>query len=142
MLSPCVGNERRRAALLLASALCWRGAVKRAVDAEFVVIIPECLELAREVDRVPEELAIEILAADGADQPFDERMRSRLIGYGLDLIDFEDVGEPAVKAKEWVVIGTEVFWSGLTSNSLIEHPLWPAIIDDVGCRYTAPAIIS
>jgi len=60
------------------------------VDAEFVVIIPECLELACEVDRVPEELAIEILAADGTDQPFDERMRSRLVRYGLDLIDIED----------------------------------------------------
>jgi len=90
MLSPCLGTERRRAALQLASALCRRGAVKRAVDAQFVVIIPECLELAREVGRVPEELPIEILAADGTDQPFDERMRSRLIGYGLDLIDFDD----------------------------------------------------
>lgn len=90
MLSPCVGTEGCRAALQLASALFWRGAVKRSVDPKFVVIIPECIELAREVDRVPEELAIEILAADGADQPFDERVRSRLIGYGLDLINCED----------------------------------------------------
>lgn len=60
------------------------------MDAEFVAINPERLELARAVYGGPEELAVEILAADGTDQPFDERMRSRLVRYGLDLIDIED----------------------------------------------------
>lgn len=34
-----------------------------------------------------------------------------------------------MNAKEWVVIGTEVFWSGLTSNSLIEHPTNGHVVD-------------
>ena len=73
MLLPYVGAEHGRGGWRHASALRRRGSVKRAVDAEFVVIIPECLELARQVDRVLEEQAIEILAADSADQPFDVR---------------------------------------------------------------------
>jgi len=57
------------------------------VDAEFVVVIPTFLELAREADRVPDEQSVQILAADGADQPLDERMRTWLIQYRLDLVD-------------------------------------------------------
>jgi hypothetical protein len=33
-----------------------------------VVIVDECVQFSRQVDRVPEEDVIEILAADGADQ--------------------------------------------------------------------------
>jgi hypothetical protein len=34
-----------------------------------------------------------------------------------------------VKAKEWVVIRAEVFWSELTSNSLIAHPIRGHAVD-------------
>ena len=76
-----------------------------------VVIIPEFNQLARQVRRVPEKYSIKIFAADSADQAFDERMRNRYVGHRLDLIDFKyaQVGEPAVKTKQRVVVGAEMF---------------------------------
>ena len=76
-----------------------------------VVVICECVQLTRQVDRVPEEYAVEIFAADRADQPFDERVRNWRVRSRLDLLDREDakVGEPAVKAKQRIVIGADVF---------------------------------
>ena len=61
-----------------------------------VVIIRECIQLSRQVDRVPEEHLIEIFAANGADQPFNERMRDRSIRNRLDLLDLEDAQMPAI----------------------------------------------
>ena len=55
-----------------------------------VVIIHECVQLPRQVDRVPEEHVIEIFAANGADQPLNERMRNRLVRNRFDLLDRED----------------------------------------------------
>ena len=77
-----------------------------------VVIVGECVQLSRQVDRVPEERVIEIFAADGAHQPFNERVRDRGVRNRLDLLDLEDarVGEPAVEAEQWVMIGAEVGW--------------------------------
>src|SRR3984893_10459373 len=48
---------------------------------------------------------------DRSDQPFDERMRDRSVRNRLDLLDLQhaQIGEPTVKAKERIVIGTEVF---------------------------------
>ena len=75
-----------------------------------VVIAAEFLQLTLQIERIPQEQAIEILAANGADQPFHKRMRGRHIRNRLDLIDFENaqVGEPAMKAKQGVVIGADV----------------------------------
>ena len=71
-----------------------------------VVVICECVQLTRQVDRVPEKLAVQIFATDRADQPFDERMRHWRVRNRLDLLELEDakVGEPAVKAKQRIVI--------------------------------------
>ena len=76
-----------------------------------VVIIRECAQLTPQVDCVPEERVIEIFAAHGADQPFDERMRDRGVRHRLDLLDLEDaqIGEPAMEAKQRVMVGTDVF---------------------------------
>ena len=88
-----------------------------------IVIISEFVQLSREVDRVPEEHAIEIFAANGAEQPFDEQVRNRDGRDGLDLLDLEytRVGEPTVKAKQRVVIGTDVFRQRLAGDGVIEH---------------------
>ena len=56
-----------------------------------VVIVRECVQLPRQVDRVPEEHVIEIFAADGANQPFNERMRNRRVRNRLDLVEGEFV---------------------------------------------------
>jgi hypothetical protein len=54
-----------------------------------VVIIPEFVQLVRQIDRVPEEHAIEIFAANRADQTSDKRMPNRDVRNGLDLLDLE-----------------------------------------------------
>ena len=81
------------------------------MNATAVVIEAERLQLSLQIERIPEEHAIEILAANGADQTFHKRMRNRHMGNRLDLVDFEyaQVGEPAMKAKQRVVVGAEVF---------------------------------
>ena len=109
MLPPSVTIKRGRSRGRCAGALRGRRAIERAVDAMRVVIIREFAQLPRQVHGVPEEYAIEVLAPDRSDQPFDERMRDRSVRNRLDLLDLEDaqVGEPAVKAKQRVVVGTE-----------------------------------
>ena len=81
------------------------------MHARGIVIIPECLQLARQVERVPEQHLVEILAPDRADQPFDERMRNRDVRNGFDLLDLEypQVGEPTVESKQRVMVGADVF---------------------------------
>ena len=109
MLPPSVVIKRSRSRGGCAGALRRRGAGERAMNAMRVVIVPELSQLPRQVDRVPEEHAIEVLAPDRADQPFDERMRDRSVRNRLDLLDLEDaqVGEPAVEAKQRVVVGAD-----------------------------------
>src|SRR5216117_1082767 len=51
-----------------------------------VVIVGECVQLSRQVDRVPEERVIEIFAADGTDQPFNKRMRNWCVRNRFDLV--------------------------------------------------------
>jgi hypothetical protein len=71
------------------------------VHAVRVVVIRECVQLPRQVDRVPEEHVIEIFAADGANQPFNEWLRNRRVWNRLDLLDREDaqVGQPTMETE-------------------------------------------
>jgi len=55
-----------------------------------VVVIPERLQLSLQIDRVPEEDAVQVLAPDRADQTLNERMRNRCVGNRLDILDLED----------------------------------------------------
>ena len=89
----------------------WCGAVERAMHAMRVVIVREFAQLPRQVHRVPEEHPIEVFTPNRADQPFDERMRNRSVRNRLDFLDLEyaQVGEPTVKAKQRVVIGADAF---------------------------------
>src|SRR5258708_36897658 len=89
-----------------------------------VVIVLVFLQLARQVHGVPEKYPIKVLTPDRSDQPFDERMRDRSVRNRLDLLDLQhaQVGEPTVKAKERIVIGTEVFRFGLPGGGAIEDP--------------------
>ena len=83
-------RQRARAVGMMPGASRRRGTVEGAVHAVRVVIIRECVQLSRQVGRVPEEHVIEIFAADGADQPFDERMRNWGVRSRLDLSDRQD----------------------------------------------------
>ena len=100
MLLPSVLIKRCRSRGFCTGALRWRGTVERAVHARSVVIVPKCIQLPHQIRYVPEEDAVEIFSANGADQPFDERMRNGRVRNRLHLLDLEDaqVGEPAVES--------------------------------------------
>ena len=89
-----------------------------------VVISFEFAQLARQIDCIPEEHALKILAPNRADQSFNERMRNWNVGNRLDLFDLEhaQVGQPTVETKQRIVVGTQVSRSGLTGRGVIEHP--------------------
>jgi hypothetical protein len=50
-------------------------------------------------------------------------MRNRRVWNRLDFLDLEDAqgGEPAMKSKEWIVIGTGVLGRALCGGRAIEH---------------------
>ena len=70
-----------------------------------IVISLEIVQLSRQIDRIPKEHTIKILAPNGSDQPFNERVGNWDIWNRLDLIDREhaQIGQPAVKAKQRIV---------------------------------------
>ena len=94
----------------IASLLLRCTPAQRLMNTTAVVTAAEFLQFPLHVERIPEEQAIEKLAANGADQPFHKRMRNWYVGNRLDLVDLKhaQVGEPAVKTKQRVVIGADV----------------------------------
>ena len=59
------------------------------MDAVAVVIDTERFQLSLQIKRIPKEYAIEILAAQGTDQPFHKRMRYRYVGNRFNLVDIK-----------------------------------------------------
>ena len=94
----------------LASLFRQRVPGERWMNATAVAVDAECLQLALKVERIPEKCAIEKLATNGADQTVHKRMRNRHIWNRLDLVDRKhaQVGEPALKAKQRIVVGAGV----------------------------------
>ena len=88
-----------------------------------VVVIREASKLSSKIPSVPKEDVIKVFATDCSDQSFNEWMRSRRVGDGLDLIDFKDpkIGFPLLVAKQRVVIGAEMLGHTLFRNGAIEH---------------------
>ena len=79
-----------------AGALRWRETRESPMNAMAIVVIAESLQLSRQVDCIPEEDAVQVLAPDRTDQTPNERVRNRCVGDRLDLLDLADaqVGEP------------------------------------------------
>ena len=104
------------------------------MDAIRVVTVPEFAERARQVHGVPEEHLVTVLTPDSSDQPFAERMRDRSVWNRFDFLDLKDsqVGEPAVKSKQWVVVRTNVLGQALVRAGAIEHPAYRNPIDATG----------
>jgi hypothetical protein len=71
------------------------------VDTPLVVIGGESIQLPMEVEAVPEEGLVEILAPKGSDEPLDERMRARHEGDRLDFLDVENsqISSPTMKPE-------------------------------------------
>jgi hypothetical protein len=72
-----------RSACSRATSLERHPTTESGVNAPLVVIGGESIQLAMQVEAVPEEALVEILAPKGSDEPLDERMRARHEGDGL-----------------------------------------------------------
>jgi hypothetical protein len=62
LLLPSVVPKRSGSGEGCAGALRWRETGERTMNALAVVVIPECLQLSRQVARVSEEHAVQVLA--------------------------------------------------------------------------------
>ena len=93
------------------------------VNTHFVEVGFERVELSLKILRVPVEDMVEIFAPDGADEPFDERMRYGHIGhcgYWVDTKDTE-VCFPLKELKERIVVETEASGSCVSGGGFTEH---------------------
>jgi hypothetical protein len=93
------------------------------VDARLIVVASESGELALKIHTTPEEDVVQMLSPDGADQPFDERVRAGHERYGLDFVNFEypQVRPPPMEAEQRIVVGTEMLRERLSRSGLVKH---------------------
>ena len=72
------------------------------MNASLVVIEGEIIQLAMEVEAVPEEGVVEIFAPEGSDQALDERVGARRERNGLQFLDVEhsQIRVPAMKPEQ------------------------------------------
>ena len=82
------------------------------MNATAVVVAEECPQLTLQIERVPEKLAIKELSTNRADQPFHKQMRNRHMWNRLDIsgLKHAQVGEPAMKGKQRVIISADALW--------------------------------
>src|SRR5262249_158492 len=104
-------------------ARVWRASSKPGMRAVAVVVALEIEELPLQINGRPEQGAIQTFAPDGADQPFNKRMRERHIRDGLDCLHVEDsqIPLPLAEAIQRVMIRADVGWWALTARRAIEH---------------------
>src|ERR1039457_454647 len=111
--------------MLLASLRLLRwNAVNSAVDAVPVVINAESRELSFEVKLVPEQYLVQQLLANRSDHPLNEGMRNRNVRNRLHLLNVEyaQVGQPAMKSEQGIVVGGKIFGLALLCPRPVEHP--------------------
>jgi hypothetical protein len=76
-----------------------------------VEVSPEIEQLVFEIRSRPKPRAIQVLASNGADQPFHQGMGPWNIGDGFDLghIQYPQIGLPLPKPIKGIMVGAEVF---------------------------------
>lgn len=75
-----------------------------------VVVFPESQQLVLKGTGIPEKYVIKTFPPDCPDEAFDEWVRYRHAGHGLDLLDLKDseVGLPAMEFEQRVMIAAEI----------------------------------
>ena len=100
-----------------------------------IEICPEIAQLVFQIRSGPEQPAIQILASNGADQPFHQGMGQGNRGDGFDLghLQYPQIGLPLPKPIKGIMVGAEVLWHpSLPSNGTVEHPAKCDPIDGSG----------
>jgi hypothetical protein len=77
-----------------------------------IVVITEVPQLPFEITGAPEGNVIQQLSTYSADHSLDERMRKWDVRQGLDLSHIKNaqIGLPAMKLKQRVVVAAELLW--------------------------------
>src|ERR1035441_4881652 len=103
------------------------------MDAVIIVVVFECGQFLAQVTAIPEKNSVQILPANGADEPLDKRMRDEHLRHGADGLDFQNaqIGFPTLKAEPGIMVQTETDGKALTGNGLIEHATKCDAIDGV-----------
>ena len=93
------------------------------MDAHFIVVAGKLAELTLKIQTAPEQYVIQLLSADSADQPFDERVRAGHEGYGFDFFNLEypQIRSPAMESEERIVVRTQMLREPLSRCGVVEH---------------------
>src|ERR1035437_2729378 len=93
------------------------------MHASRVIVVFEQLQLSFQVVCSPKEQTIQILPADGPDEPFDKWMGPGNLGHRLHRFHAHDtqIGLPAVEPEQRIMIGTEPRGRALPGDGLVEH---------------------
>src|ERR1035441_4818374 len=93
------------------------------MPASLVIVVFEQLQLSFQVICSPKEQPIQILPADGPDEPFDKWMGPGNLGYRLHRFHVQDsqIGSPAMELEQWIMVGTESRGKPLPGDGLVEH---------------------
>ena len=89
MLLPSVGFKCRKGGTRFASSFVGGVPAERLMNATAIVIEAVSPQLSLQIKRIPKEDAIEILSAQGTNEPFDQWMRRGNMGNGLDFVNFK-----------------------------------------------------
>jgi hypothetical protein len=108
----------RRRVYSCAASLEGCSAIQSSVNAPLVVIGGESVQLSMQVETVPEEGLVEILAPKGSDEPLDERMRAR---HERDRLEFLNVDFVERQIKQYA----------------LGRKLWMFVYDKVGAQASA-----
>ena len=112
----------------------WRPSFQRRMRPMSIVEVLEFEQFLFQVGRGPEQDSVQAFSSQGADQPFDKRMRHRNIRNTLDLAHAQhpQVGLPLVEPVQRIVVGAEVFRCRMPSNGMVEHAAQGSAIHDAG----------
>jgi len=89
-----------------------------------VEVVPEIEQFIFEIYSRPEQRVIQTLASNGADEPFDERVRQGNTGDALDFCHLQNpqIGLPLVELIKRIVVGAEVLrHPELPAKGAVEH---------------------
>src|SRR5258708_20295663 len=119
--------------------LSRRVARETLMHASRVVVVFERLQFVLQVVCGPKEQTIQILAAQGGDEPLNKWMRPGNPGHRLHSFHVQDpqIGLPTVKLEQRIVIGTKLLGQSVARDGLVEHAAEPWTIECNGLHTKA-----
>ena len=137
---PAIRSDIRAAA---AGVRTWfrRPPIQPRMRSKTIVVPLEIEQLLLQISSRPEGGSVQTLATNGADQLFDEWMRTRHVRHGPDVlhVEYSQIRLPLAKLIQRIMVRAEVRRRGLASRRSIEHPAQPHAINDASVHVKAAA---